>query len=622
MAVNKKNVNNSKKKKLRNFEYYNLQEEFDNLYRQSSEGKIFKNLYDTIISSNNIKLAYRNLKTNKGSHTVGMDNKDIKFLSNLTTDMLIKYVRRRLSNYRPEKVKRVEIPKENGKTRPLGIPTIGDRLIQQCILQVIEPIGEAKFYNHNYGFRPNRSTHNAISRAMTLININKLNYVVDIDIKGFFDNINHGKLLKQMWTLGIRDKRVISIISKMLKAPIEGQGIPSKGTPQGGILSPILSNIVLNELDWWVANQWEYMETKKIFKGTKMKKDGKIIKDNSSKYRELKKTKLKEVFIVRYADDFKIFCRDYKTAFKMYNAVTKWLKERLELDISPEKSKVTNLRKHYTEYLGIKMKAVVKGNKYVVQSTISAKSKEKLIRKFKHGIDNISKYNRITDISNYNASVLGRQNYYRIASLVSKEFAEIDFLVTQYAKCKLAKIRSKSGKTTPLYDKLYGKYKGKKMYIQGMVLFPIYAVRNNPPLNFSQEICNYTESGRKSIHKKLMSNAIRKDIIEYLLKYPNESRTAEFNDNRISLYTGQGGKCSITGKPLTIGDMEVHHKKPTSIGGTDEYKNLTYLLSEIHKLIHLKDNIKINEILNKYKLNSQQIAKVNKLRKLAGNFLI
>jgi RNA-directed DNA polymerase len=98
---------------------------------------------------------------------------------------------------------------------------------------------------------------------VSLINKNKLHYVVDIDIKGFFDNVNHGKLLKQVWTLGIQDKRVISILSKMLKAEIKDIGIPDKGTPQGGILSPLLSNIVLNELDWWISSQWETFKTKK-----------------------------------------------------------------------------------------------------------------------------------------------------------------------------------------------------------------------------------------------------------------------------------------------------------------------------------------------------------------------
>lgn len=168
-----------------------------------------------------------------------------------------------------------------------------------------------------------------------------------------------------MWTLGIRDKNLISIIGKILKSEIKGEGVPTKGTPQGEIISPLLSNIVLNELDWWISSQWETFKTKHDYHTLKKYRDGRMIKDNSNGRKALKKSNLKEIYMVRYADDFKIFCKDYKTAQKIYNATRKWLKERLDLDISPEKSKVTNLRKNYTEFLGIKLKAKLKRNKYV-----------------------------------------------------------------------------------------------------------------------------------------------------------------------------------------------------------------------------------------------------------------
>lgn len=164
-------------------------------------------------------------------------------------DSFVDNIRKTFEHYKPNTVRRVEIPKSNGKKRPLGIPTMRDRLIQQMFKQVLEPICEVKFYKHSYGFRPNRSTHHAMARCQYLINRGRFNHVVDIDIQGFFDNVNHSKLLKQLYNIGITDKRVLKIILKMLKAPIKGKGISTKGTPQGGILSPLLSNVVLNDLD-------------------------------------------------------------------------------------------------------------------------------------------------------------------------------------------------------------------------------------------------------------------------------------------------------------------------------------------------------------------------------------
>lgn len=158
-------------------------------------------------------------------------------------------------------MRRKEIPKPNGKTRPLGIPCMWDRLIQQCIKQVLEPICEAKFSENSYGFRPNRSVENAIKATYNRLQISQLHYVIEFDIKGFFDDVNHSKLIKQIWAMGIRDKHLIFILKRILKAPIKMTDgtitYPEKGTPQGGIISPLLANIVLNELDHWVESQWQ-----------------------------------------------------------------------------------------------------------------------------------------------------------------------------------------------------------------------------------------------------------------------------------------------------------------------------------------------------------------------------
>lgn len=182
-----------KKQKLRNAEYYQMQPILDELYAKSRSGTVFTNLLPLICSENNIRMAYRNIRKNAGSKTPGTDGRTIRSLDTWSTQRLIGHIQSKFNWYKPQSVRRVEIPKPNGKTCPLGIPTITDRLVQQCILQILEPICEAKFHPHSFGFRPNRGCEHAIAAAYFKMQKQHLHYVVDIDIKGFFDNVNHGK---------------------------------------------------------------------------------------------------------------------------------------------------------------------------------------------------------------------------------------------------------------------------------------------------------------------------------------------------------------------------------------------------------------------------------------------
>src|SRR5215469_2635290 len=156
-----------KKQKLRNVEYYTMQNVFDELHRQACDNAILKNLMQYISCKENILLAYRNIKNNKGSTTPGTDNLTIDHYKDWAESDFVAYIQNKLAAYQPKSVRRVEIPKpgQPNKTRPLGIPCMGDRIVQQGILQILEPICEAKFHKHSYGFRPNRATSHAIART-------------------------------------------------------------------------------------------------------------------------------------------------------------------------------------------------------------------------------------------------------------------------------------------------------------------------------------------------------------------------------------------------------------------------------------------------------------------------
>lgn len=606
---------------MRNAEYYDLQNTLDKLYAESKNNCCFRHLMQYVASEDNIKLAYRNIKKNKGSKTAGADGKTIEDLNKWSIFNLISHIQKRLKWYQPNKIRRVEIPKDNGKTRPLGIPTIMDRLIQQCFLQILEPICEAKFFERSNGFRPNRSAENAIAQVYKMIQTQHLYYVVDVDIKSFFDNVGHGKLLKQMWTMGIQDKQLLKIISLMLKAEVAGIGFPEKGTPQGGIISPLLSNIVLNELDWWVASQWETLPTKKIYAGKKLK-TGTV--DRSSTYVALRKSNLKECYIVRYADDFKIFCRKRSDAVKIFEAVKLWLKERLGLEISPEKSKIVNLKKSYSEFLGFKITATTKGKdnkgkpKYVVKSILTDKAIRKIKKKASQTVKLIEKpindKEEFKHITFYNSYVIGVHNYYRYATHVRKVFDKIAFQISRKFYARTKRKLKRHGKPLCGYIKEhYGKSREIR-YINGNPIIPLGYVQHKNPMDKKKVINNYTAEGRAEIHKMLETVNIA--VLHYMMRNPILNRSIEYNDNRLSLYCASHGKCSITGKILEIGNIHCHHKIPYSISHDDSYGNLILICQEAHILIHAVNSEVIQHYKSLLNLNAQQIGKINKLRKL------
>ncbi|MBK4739889.1 group II intron reverse transcriptase/maturase [Bacillus cereus] len=638
MTMNKVLKNN----KLRYAEYYGQQTEYDLLYEKSRDKtKPFKYLFKKVISDDNLLLAYRSIKSNKGSNTVGSDGLSIEDVAELSIDEYLEKIRTMLNNYQPKAVRRVEIPKPNGKKRPLGIPCIWDRIIQQAILQVLEPICEAKFHPSSYGFRPNCSSRNAMAKAVHMVNRGKMYYVVDIDIKGFFDEVNHRKLMKQLWSLGIHDKKLLSIIKAILRSPVKLPDMsvifPKKGTPQGGILSPLLANVVLNEFDWWIADQWEGRRLSEL--KISIKKDG--LENTWGHRNKLRKTtRLKEMYIVRYADDFKLFTNSHENAMKIFYASKMWLEERLHLPISTEKSKVTNLKKEDSEFLGFTIRAVKKGRdnkgnwKYIAHTHVTDKSLERVSTNLKEQIKNIQRspnsYRALAGVMKYNAMVIGIHQYYETATHVASDFRRMQDQVTRamynrFAKADKRNVGFKSNGFTNS-GKYVGKNKGLLPYMKSKrvhyymcyPVLPVGYVKHRNPMQKSKDLCKYTEKGRALIHKKQM--AVPEKSLQWLREHPviGPRTSVEFNDNRISLYVAQYGKCAVTGKELEAWEIHCHHKIPWSVSHDDSYKNLVIVSQEIHKLIHAKKSETISKYLNLLKLTDKELIKVNELRKIAN----
>ena len=589
--------------KIRSIAQYNLTKDFDNLYNNSKNNDNNYKFMDLILDERNIKLAYRNLKNNKGSKTFGVDNKTIEDLMKLSEKECIDIVRKRLNNYIPNKVRSIYIPKEDGSKRVLGIPTITDRLIQQCIEQVLEPWCEARFYNHSYGFRPLRNTSHALSRIASLINRGKCYYALTFDIESFFDNVDHYLMMQKLWSFGIRDKKLLSIIRSMLST------YNTKGLVQGGILSPLLANIYLTDLDKWVETQWENFPCR----------------GNIHSFHNKKSQTLKHGYIVRYADDFVILTKEYKFALRWKYSIEEFLNKRLHLTTNKEKTNIVNLKQKSFDFLGFNIKVVSKGNTkngFVAETHISKKSLKRIQKELKNKIGEIQR-NTYSDRKaiEYNLMVMGIKNYYKYATMVYLDLDKIGRGINKSMKIRL-KDKSKIYKfgLLPDYYKKYniGIQKETKVYVVcNTPLHIINAIHHKNPMNYRQAMSIYSAKGRLLVKD---TDEFSLNQINFITKYLLENSSTQYRnsvelaDNRITLYLMRKGKSFITGKLVELEDYHCHHKISIQQGGTHKLNNLILLSKDEHYLIHAVDLNIIRKYLKILNLSKEEIKKVNMCR--------
>lgn len=330
-------------------------------------------ILEIILSKDNMNLAFKRVKANKGAS--GIDD--------MKVDELLQYLKEngnqikediRKGKYNPKAVRRVEIPKADGSKRKLGIPTVVDRVIQQAIAQQLSIIYEPIFSENSYGFRPNKSCHDAILKAKEIMN-KGYKWVVDLDLEKFFDTVNQD-LLISIIRRTVNEDKVVSLIRKYLQAGVLVNGVferTEKGTPQGGNISPILSNIMLNELD-----------------------------------KELEKRGLQ---FVRYADDCIIFTKSKKSAERVMENITKFIETKLRLRVNKTKSKVD--RPWRIKYLGFSF--------YQAKGKVEIRIHPKSVAKFKDKIREItsrSNAKRMEDrYIKLKQVTVGWVNYFKIANM-------------------------------------------------------------------------------------------------------------------------------------------------------------------------------------------------------------
>ncbi|MFU0783733.1 MAG: Group II intron reverse transcriptase/maturase [Thermoanaerobacterium thermosaccharolyticum] len=607
-----------------------LKERLDLIYAKSKEGRSFHGLYELAFNPITIVTAIHNIKSNKGSYTPGVDKNNINYYLQMPYQELIELVQNTVKNYQPKPVKRIYIPKKNGKMRPLGIPTMLDRIIQECIRIVIEPICEAKFYPHSYGFRPYRATKHAIADIINYINAAKNDipkYVIEGDIKGCFDNINHHILLNKCYRIGIHDKRILMLIKQMLKAGyIESdlKHLTETGTPQGGIISPILANIYLNNFDWIVGRM--YQEPKQQCKNI------------GTDRRKLKLHGVVPKYLVRYADDWIIMTTTEKEANRLLKYLRKYFKYKLKLELSEDKTVITNITNKYAKFLGFLIKADYKRttpgepkpNKLVGKSYPDHTKVRQQIKKINSEIKKLKTIpkalNQAIQIEKINSMITGVAEYWKTGTC-SHTFNYIDDKVN---RCMFRTFQKMYPKTYIEHEvelnqlsnrpQRHQGYKTKtfavkvgEQYIGITKAFITHSQWIKYP--FNQRMTPYTEEGRQLYLKQLDKKKLPLDRpplydIDTLVHHKNDKLyNFEYFMNREYAFNRDKGKCRICGCQLTKDNMECHHIQPQlKPDKINKVLNLAWLCSKCHHIVHG------SPIPNNY--TDRQKSKINKFREL------
>ena len=564
----------------------------------------FRGLLEIMASETVIMTAIHNIKANKGAETAGTDGRTMRadILQQDYTQIVAK-VQRSFQNYRPMSVRRKWIPKPGkSEKRPLGIPAIMDRIIQECVRIVLEPIMEAQFFKHSYGFRPWRDAHMALERVKDQVSRVGYYWIVEGDISKFFDNVNHTILIKKLWHMGVRDQRVLMIIKAMLKAGIMGEISENPlGTPQGGIISPLLANVYLHSMDEWITREWENKKTRTTYSSSR------------NQYQSLHRySNLKPAYLVRYADDWILLTNSRENANRWKSRIANYLKVNLRLELSMEKTLVTNIKRKPIHFLGFTYKVTRGGTAMRGYKPVVKPQADRLNRKMEEVLKDISFLQRSMDkaesvdrINRINAKIRGLINYYSVANHVNLEMARYGLRVQQVA---LHALRRKGGTLVSANNvsnllSLHENYKtmlaaipiGEGQYIG--VTSPAFCKYQKTYCKKPEET-PYTVEGR-AIHwertrKKMtlprMEEILTSSTLGMLIAYGKTKPiyNLEYFLNRMYALNRDKMRCRICGKPIVDGDdYHAHHiRKNLPLSEINRVSNLASTHRSCHKLVH------------------------------------
>ena len=551
----------------------------DKLYQHSKkvydEGgrPALKGLLEIMSAEATIITAIHNIKSNHGSETPGVDSKTMRDYLQHSHSWVIRDIQSAFKHFEPQKIRRVYIDKPGkAEKRPLGIPTIRDRIVQECMRIVLEPIFEAQFFAHSYGFRPMRDAPMALERAKLLVHHTGYHWIVEGDISKCFDRIDHAILLKRLYHMGIRDRRVLQIIKAMLKTGVMDEcEVNEEGTPQGGLISPLLANVYLDIMDEWITKQWEIKKTEYPFSKP------------YRKYKGLRRTALIPGFLVRYADDFIIITDTRAHAEDWKKRLQIFLHSKMKLTLSPEKTLITDIRKKYIKFLGYEYKVVPgKARKGYIPRTIPERDRlRRKTDKIAHDIKKIPHYysreQMVDAINRINSQIRGLIQYYQCCTWVNISMKKYSRRLQFVARRRLTQYKGKwiPAIQTQNLPRVHQQYKQK---IPSMKYRDIYIgftalsfCKWEKTIPKKEEETPYTEAGRQLFFERTKKKRIHARLDEmYSEKSARATRYGqwgklnnfEFIMNRAYALNRDKLKCRVCGGWLISSMPWAHRVNP------------------------------------------------------------